>query len=222
VSTVALSELACSVMDRWRAVRAMSAGRRSRLPGAAVMAAAPVVVVGALTRPLTGTLTAATAHRWGWSADLVGAGELWRIGTAVPLTRDPFMLVSTVASVLVAVGALERLAGHARAIVTMTAGAIAGYVGVTAAVLALRAVGVGAAARWATTVDYGASAGVAACAGAIVGMLRLWPVTTGMVLFILGGLLLHHQVADWEHATAFTLSAVLSRTPRRRSGECSA
>ena len=185
------------------------------MPFAAMAAAAIVLAVGVLTRPLGGTLPASTTADWGWSTDLVARGDLWRVVTAVPLTRDPFMLTSTVASLLVAVGTLERLAGHLRAAVTVAAGAVAGYAGVTVVVLALRGAGLDIAFRWSATVDYGASAGIAACAGAVAGLLRERAVTAALVLVIVGGLVLHHQIADWEHALSFTLAAALARPPRR-------
>lgn len=211
MTAVTLSRVRREVLFRWRAVRAATPGGHGRVPFAAFAAAASVLLAALVTRPLLLSLPAATAARWGWSADLVARGDLWRLATAVPLTRDPFMLTSTIASLLVAVGALERLAGHARAAVTVAAGALAGYAGVTVIVLALRGTGVDVAARWAATLDYGASAGVAACAGAIAGLLRVRAVTAGLALVVAGGLVLHHQIADWEHAVSFTLAVALTR-----------
>lgn len=199
------------IAARWREVADAGAGHGRRHPVAAVAAAGVVIVVAVLTRPLAATLPLETAARWGWSADLVRRGDWWRLVTALPLTRDPFMLASMVLSLLVAVGVLERLAGWRRAAVTVTGGAIAGYLGVTAIVLVLRGLGLAAAGSWAQTLDYGASAGVAACAGAVAGLLHERVVTVALATVVAGGLVLHHQIADWEHAFAFVATGTLTR-----------
>lgn len=208
-----LQQSAAALPARWRAVRNRTLGADVKYPAVGVASAAIVLLGAVLTRPLTGALPPTIASRWAWSAEAVASGEWWRIFTAVPLTRDPFMLASTMASLVVAVGALELLAGHRRAAVIAGAGALMGYLGVTAALLVLRAAGLPAAERWAATLDYGASAGVAGCAGAISGLLGHPLASTALACVIVGGVILHHQVADWEHAVAFIGAHLVIRPP---------
>jgi len=208
-----LGRSAAALPARWRAVRSRTPGADVKYPVVGAVSAAVVLLGALLTRPLTGALPPATAARWAWSAEAVSSGQWWRIFTAIPLTRDPFMLASMMASLVVAVGALELLAGHQRAAVIAGAGAVMGYLGVTAALLVLRAAGLPAAERWAATLDYGASAGVAACAGAISGLLGNPWASTALACVIVGGVILHHQVADWEHAVAFIGAHLVIRPP---------
>lgn len=196
---------------RWQEVRGSSPGAGMTFPSVGVGAAAITVGTALLTRPLGASLPTATAQRWGWSAQLAIDGEPWRILTAIPLTRDPFMLASMCVSLILAVGALEVLAGHRRALASLIAGAVLGYAGVSAVVIALRETPVVEAAAWVNTVDYGASAGIAACSATIAALLRVRIFTTIAIGIIIGGLLLHHQIADWEHAGSFGILYTVTR-----------
>lgn len=196
--------------QQWRAVRASGPGRTVRIPVVTLVITAIPIVFAAATHPLDGIISHSVTLPLGWSAQRVADGGWWRVVTAIPITRDPFMLWGMVFSILLAVGALEYLGGRLRAALTFIYGSVGAYVGVTIIVLTLRAVGVSGAAHWATTHDYGASAGVAACAGALVVMLRRPLIVVGATLFIIGGLVLHHQIADWEHAFSFATVAVFT------------
>jgi len=178
-----------------------------------------VAIVGAtmLSHPLTGALPATTTADWGWSAQTAADGHLIRVLTAIPLTRNPFMLTSMCLSLAVAVGGLELLAGHRRALATLVGGAVFGYAAITAAVFLLRQIGVGDP-SWAMTVDYGASAGIAASAAAIAALLNVRTVTIGALVFILGGLVLHHQIADWEHLLSFSASFAITKRSSLAAG----
>lgn len=196
---------------QWSSVRSSGPGRGVRVPVIAVVAAAISVVFAALAHSLGGTMPHAVSLPLGWSVQRVADGGWWRVVTAVPITRDPFMLWAMVGSILLAVGALEFLGGHLRAALTFVYGTVGGYIGVTIIVLALRAAGITGAVQWATTHDYGASAGVAACAGAVAVMLRRPLLLAGATLVVIGGLIFHHQIADWEHAFSFATAAALTQ-----------
>lgn len=198
------------VRQRWAVVRASSPGAHVGVPWVAVSTVAAVIATALVSRPLIGALSATTTARWGWSANIAADGHLDRIITAIPMSRDPFMMTSMCVSLMVAVGGLERLAGHLRAFLTFLGGAVFGYLAITTAVFLLRRIGVSEPA-WANTLDYGASAGIAASSAAIAALLNIRIVTIGTVLFILGGLALHHQIADWEHLLAFTASFLITR-----------
>jgi enterochelin esterase-like enzyme len=98
-------------------------------------------------------------------------------------------------------------------------GAIAGPVVVALVLAAGSALNIGLAARTLSTVDYGASAITAAAGGALVGFLdRRW-LRIAAVVFVIGGLLLHHQMADWEHLVAFPLGYAIASSPRWLLGD---
>src|SRR5205085_406540 len=64
--------------------------------------------------------------------------------------------------------------------------------------------------RTLSTIDYGASAITACAGGALVVMLgRRW-LRWGAVVFVLCGLVLHHQLADWEHLVAFSVGTAIA------------
>lgn len=206
------TRIAQQVRRRWVAVRCASPGARVRVPYVALSAVAVIVGTALLSHPLTGNLPDATTGRWGWSAQIAIDDHPLRIITAILLTRDPFMLTSMCVSLIVAVGALEFLAGHLRALAAVVGGATFGYAAITAVAFLLRQVS-GADPSWTMTVDYGASAGVAASSGAIAALLDVRAVTIGTVVFILSGLVIHHQIADWEHLLSFSAwFAITSRS----------
>lgn len=202
---------------QFRTVRSSGRGRSVRVPWVALSAAAAVLLAAAATRPLGGTLPTTVARRWGWSAQLAVDGAPWRAVTAIPLTRDPFMLMSMVLSLLLAVGALECLVGRRGAALTFLGGAVGGYLGVSLIVLLLRESAVVEAAHWTHTLDYGASAGIAACSAVMAVLVRRRLVFAIAVAVIVGGLVLHHQIADWEHAFSFSAAAGLTYFVLRRA-----
>ena len=146
-----------------------------------------------------------------FSARSLANGDFSRLLTSTLLTRDIFMTISIVLSLLVTVGAYEVIAGHLRVGVVAVITAVAGPVGVAAGLGALSAAGIGWASGPMATVDIGASAMVAGASGALAIAIGQRRVTAALALFILGGLLMHHQLADWEHLVAFPVGMLLAR-----------
>jgi enterochelin esterase-like enzyme len=129
------------------------------------------------------------------------------------------MLFSITASLALMLGGYEILAGSRPAAMVAVAGAVAGPVVVALVLGAGSALNIGFASRTLSTLDYGASAVTAAAGGALVGFLdRRW-LRRAAVLFVLGGLLLHHQMADWEHLVAFPLGFAIATSPRWLLGD---
>lgn len=135
--------------------------------------------------------------------------------TSTLLTRNLFMVASICVSLLVAMGSYEVLAGHIRATLLAAFAAMAGPLSVAGGLGLLLAFG----SQWALgrmdTLDIGASAIVAASSGAIAGVVRYRRLTIGLVLFLLGGLLVHHQLADWEHLLIFPWGYLVGRVFKR-------
>lgn len=144
-------------------------------------------------------------------------GDWGRVVSATLLCRDVFMCVSICVSLLVAFGAYEVLAGHLRAAVVMVGGAALGPMSVTAGLGVLQAVGVTWAAQPMGTLDIGASAIVAASSGAIAGVVRQRRLTLALVIFVAGGVLVHHQLADWEHLLVLPIGYTWGRLTGRAS-----
>jgi enterochelin esterase-like enzyme len=159
-------------------------------------------------------LPLAVAYRSGYSGRALLAGRLSTVLSSQFLTRDGFMLISIVASLAIMLGGYELLAGSGRAAIVAIAGAVLGPVVVSLALSVGSALSVGFAARALSTLDYGASAITAAGGGAFVAFLgRRW-LKWAALIFVIGGLFLHHQLADWEHLIAFPTGFALARFPR--------
>ena len=73
------------------------------------------------------------------------------------------------------------------------------------------AVGVSFAGKVLSTLDYGASAITAGGGGAFVGLVRRRWLSRAAVIFVLAGLVVHHQMADWEHLVSFPVGYGLGR-----------
>ena len=125
------------------------------------------------------------------------------LATATLLSRDIFMVVSLGISLLVTMGSYEVAAGHLRAAALAVFAAVAGPTSVMAGLAILDGLGSSWAAGRMETLDIGASAIVAACSGALAALVRDRRLTVGLVLFLLGGLVVHHQLADCEHLLIF-------------------
>lgn len=138
-----------------------------------------------------------------FSGHAITSGNFGVLLTSTLLTRDVFMVASICVSLLVAMGGYEVIAGHTRALLLAVFAAAAGPLSVVTGLGLLSGLG----SHWALTrmdtLDIGASAIVAASSGAIAGIARYRKLTAGLVLFLLGGLLVHHQLADWEHVLIF-------------------
>jgi hypothetical protein len=144
------------------------------------------------------------------------AGRWWTVLTSMVLTRDWFMASTMPVCILLAVGAYERRAGHARAF------AVAAIGHVTASVVVAVGAGILAWSGWPVLVragqnlDYGGSMVVAAALGALASRLghrRLLVLAFGIAL---ASLLLHHQMADWGHAVALPAGYAADRVRRPR------
>jgi enterochelin esterase-like enzyme len=195
----------------WRtAVAASVSSLRGRPP---VVTIAVVAAIGStfLRLQVGGQLPEGRLFAEGFSARSLGNGEVARLLTSTLLTRDIFMTISIAVSLLVTLGAYEVIAGHVRAALVAVIAAVAGPVGVATGLGVLNSVGI----RWALTpmgtVDIGASAIVAGAAGALPAVIGRRRVTSAVVLFVLSGLLVHHQLADWELVVAFPVGLLLGR-----------
>jgi S-formylglutathione hydrolase FrmB len=143
-------------------------------------------------------------------------GRYGTVGTAAVLTRDVFMVVSICVSLLATMGVYEVLAGHLRATLLAVFAAVVAPMSVTVGLLALDVFGSSWAQGRLETLDIGASAIVSASSGAIAGIVRDRRLTVGLILFLLSGLAIHHQLADWEHLMIFPwgyLTGRVFRTP---------
>ncbi len=138
-------------------------------------------------------------------------GNFRVLATSTLLTRDLFMVVSISVSLLVALGTYEVLAGHLRAILMAVGAAVVGPVSVAMGLGLLNVAGITWAGSRLGTLDIGASAIVAGASGGVAGLVRDRRLTCGLVAFLLGGLALHHQLADWEHLLVFPWGVLAGR-----------
>jgi len=151
------------------------------------------------------------AFRYGYSGRGLLAGNWQTVLTSQLLTRDVFMAVSIAVSLLVMVGQYELLAGPRRTLVVVAATMLAGPLVVTAVLALGSGQNLVFASRSLSTLDYGASAITAGGAGALIAVLGNRRLRLGAIVFVLGGLVLHHQLADWQHLVAFPIGYGLGR-----------
>ncbi|MEO8888059.1 MAG: hypothetical protein ABI429_02025, partial [Jatrophihabitantaceae bacterium] len=137
------------------------------------------------------------------------------LATSTILTRDVFMVVSICISLLATMGTYEVVAGHLRAALLAAYAAVVGPISVASGMGLLNLLGSGWADGRLDTLDIGASAIVAASSGAIAGIVRDRRLTAGLILFLLGGLAVHHQLADWEHLLIFPWGYLAGRVFKR-------
>jgi S-formylglutathione hydrolase FrmB len=188
--------------------------------GASVPRARPVVTalsLGAVAATavryhvFTHGLPLMAAFRYGFSGRALLNGNWGRLVTSELLTRDTFMVVSMMLSLAVMLGLYETIAGSARAALIAVVAGLAAPAVVGAALGLGSALGFGFAGRTLSTMDYGASAVTAGAGGALIASLGWAGLRRAAVVFVVGGLLLHHQLADWEHLVAFPVGYALSR-----------
>lgn len=150
-------------------------------------------VDGALTR---GRTSAAVLRRWSSTAVTVPARP-WRVLTSIPLTSGVRMTAGMALVIVVLFGLAERFVGWRTALV-------AGVAGSVVATLVCDVALVASASAAAHTLDFGPSAVTAGAAGALA---RAIPVPLAVVLAVvtLNGVVIHHQLPDWEHVVAFTV-----------------
>lgn len=149
---------------------------------------------------------------FGWPS--LRAGRWWTVFTSFALTRNWFMAMTMPVALFVAVALYERRAGHVRALTVVALGHVTGSVLVALGSAGLGWTGVPFLVRAAQNLDYGGSMAVAAACGALasrVGDRRLrWLVFSFVVL----GVPLHHQMADWGHLIALPVGFMADRVRR--------
>ncbi len=150
-------------------------------------------------------------YQWGFSGSGLLAGGWMTIVSSQFLTRDVFMAISIPASLALMLGSYEALRGTTRAVVVAVASAVAGPGLVTAALGLGSALNIEFASRTLQTLDYGASAMTAGGAGALVAVVRNRWLSRGAVVFVASGLIVHQELADWEHLAAFPVGFLVAR-----------
>jgi S-formylglutathione hydrolase FrmB len=187
----------------FRANKPLAIAAVRRRPPVVTIALVVCIAVTWVRLEVDGQLPTARFITDGFSGRALLDEHFYVLATSTILTRDIFMVVSISVSLLVAMGAYEVVAGHLRAAVLAVVAAALGPTSVMAGMLLLTALG----SRWGDsrldTLDIGASAIVAASSGAIAGIVRDRRLTGGLILFLLGGLAVHHQLADCEHLLIF-------------------
>lgn len=183
-----------------------------RFPAAAGAISIAIVLAALVTRPFFSTIDPATYSDLGWRAADVLDGAWWRIVSASVLSRDPFMTLAMVVSVMIQVGFYERIAGPVRAFWVSVTGSWFGFAAVTLGLAILKPLGWSFIDRTLQSLDVGFSAGVAAAWAGIIAAVDYRPAKLSFAMVVIGGLVVHHQVADWQHAfTAIAYYALLSR-----------
>ena len=190
---------------------------RCRNPPLVTVAAIVAVLVTALRfHVFSRELPLDLALRYGFSVRALTQGHWGTVITSQFLSRDPFMAVSIAASLALMLGVYEMMAGSARASMVMAVTATAGPLIVGGGIGIGSALGSRFAGQTMSTLDYGASAITAGGGGALVAVAGGRKLRWFAILWVIGGLLLHHQLADWEHLASFSVGyglAVLLGTP---------
>jgi hypothetical protein len=212
MTAVTLRNVEHRLGDLWAPVRT-SLGR-DRAPvfpwvavGLAGAVVATAVVTGAYVHEVPTRL--GTWAGTGWPTLL--AGRWWTLGTSFLLTRDWFMASTMPVCLLLGLVPYERRAGHTRTFVVAALGHITGTVIVALAFAPFALTHVGVLVRAADNVDYGGSMAIAAGLGALVGFVGDRRLTRLAIALAVGGLLVHHQMADWGHVVALPLGYAIAR-----------
>ena len=217
MSTTTLRRAERRLVDVWTPVRdSLGRDRPPVFPWVAIALAASVVTTalatGAYLHEVPMRLGAWAGVGWPTLRD----GRWWTLGTSFVLTRDWFMASTMPICLFLGLSWYERRAGHARAFAVAMIGHVTGTVIVALAFAPLALTHVPMLVRAADNVDYGGSMAIAAGLGALVGFVgdrRLTWIAVGLVV---GGLVLHHQMADWGHAVAVPLGYLFGRASTAR------
>ena len=206
------------ILDVWSPVReSLGRDRPAVFPwvalALALSVAATAVVTGAYFHEVPARL--GTWAGVGWPT--LRGGRWWTLGTSFLLTRDWFMASTMPICLFVGLCAYERRAGHARTFAVAMIGHITGTVIVAVAFAPLALTHVPMLVRAADNVDYGGSMAIAAGLGALVGFVGDRRLRWIAITLVIGGLVLHHQMADWGHAAALPLGYLVGRTSSARS-----
>jgi hypothetical protein len=201
----------------WAPVRAsLGRDRPAAFPWVSLGLAGTVVV----TAVVTGAYLHEVPRRLGdWAAagwPTLLAGRWWTLGTSFVLTRDWFMASTMPICLFLGLSLYERRAGHGRTFLVAMIGHVTGTVIVALAFAPLALTHVGMLVRAADNVDYGGSMAIAAGLGALVGFVGDRRLTKLAIAIAVGGLLLHHQMADWGHVAALPLGYAIARMSTTR------
>jgi phosphatidylglycerol lysyltransferase len=217
MTSVALRTVEDRLGGVWAPVRAsLGRDRAPVFPWAAIGLAGAVVTTAVVTGAYTHEVP---AHLGAWAGTgwpTLLAGRWWTLGTSFLLTRDWFMATTMPLCLLVGLAPYERRAGHARTFLVAFAGHVTGSVLLALAFAPLALTHVGMLVRAADNVDYGGSMAIAAGLGALVGFVGDRRITRLAVLLAVGGLLVHHQMADWGHVVALPLGYSIARVRSSR------
>jgi enterochelin esterase-like enzyme len=169
-----------------------------------VIAIAGVVSTAVRTGVFHHNIAQTVVYQYGYDGRQIQAGHWSTLFTSQLLTRNSFMTASICLSLLVFLGAYEALAGSWRAAIVLVVCSVAGLLIVQVALGLGNVLGSTWAEKEVGVLDFGASAITAGAGGAVVALLRWrWLRVVG-VLIILSGLVVHNQLADWEHLVAFS------------------
>ncbi|GEM_PF-682323 len=156
-------------------------------------------------------LPVATAYKYGFSARALSMGHWETLLTSQFLSRDAFMAMSIACSLVLMLGLYEAIAGARRALVITFVTAVVGPLAAAGGLGLASVLGSSWAARTLSTLDYGSSSVTAGAGGALVAVLGIRRARQLAVIWVLGGLVVHHQLADWEHVASFIAGYGLGR-----------
>jgi hypothetical protein len=217
MTAVTLRDVEHRLGDLWAPVRAsLGRDRAPVFPWVAVGLAGAVVATATVTGAYTQEVSVRLGEWAGTGWPTLLAGRWWTLGTSFLLTRDWFMASTMPLCLLLGLAPYERRAGHTRTFLVAALGHITGTVMVALAFAPFALTHVGMLVRAADNVDYGGSMAIAAGLGALVGFIGDRRLTRLAVVIAIGGLLVHHQMADWGHVVALPIGYAVARlrTPR--------
>lgn len=212
MSVVTLRTVEHRLGDLWAPVRAsLGRDRAPVFPWVALGLAGSVVFTAVVTGAYRHEVPARLGDWAGTGWPTLLAGRWWTLGTSFVLTRDWFMATSMPLCLLLGLAPYERRAGHTRTFLVAAVGHVTGTVIVALAFAPFTLTHVGVLVRAADNVDYGGSMAIAAGLGALVGCVGDRRLTRVAVAVAIGGLLVHHQMADWGHVVALPLGYAIAR-----------
>ena len=177
--------------------------RAVHLPIITATAIAAVLVTAVRYGVFANDLSLDVAYRYGFSGRALSMGHWSTLITSQFLTRDGFMAISISLSLALMLGVYEAIAGSRRALLILATTALAGPLLVAAGLGVGSSLGNAFSARTLSTLDYGASAITAGAGGALVAVLAMRRLRWFAIFWVGAGLVLHHQLADWEHLGSF-------------------
>ncbi len=191
--------------ETWRASLAEVRRRATHPPLVTASVIAAVLFTALRYGTLQHDLALDIAFRYGFSGRALSMGHWSTLFTSQFLSRDAFMAISIALSLVLMLGLYEAIAGSVRALAVTAVSAAAGPLLVAGGLGLGSMLGNAFAGRTLSTLDYGTSAVTAGAGGALVAVLGMRRVRVVAVIWVLGGLLLHHQLADWEHLGSFAV-----------------